>query len=284
METNCLVTKLKAAVNNPNLPYFDSYEFELKKRTSSGSGNNNLRITYDNVDNIWLEIIDPTGNAYFTDSSYTENLGQVYKDNVDVVANPKIINNNDSPVKILIRNAKNVTKLFEFQVDTALSSKHYVLNTLYDSLEELTFFNAYIDIDISKLVNIQLTRLCLRQGSKLFGNISDLPATLQEVKIEECGTFFTGMIGNAPFVDADTIGIRFNTMIIGNLEDFLEKCCLQRTSTNAMSFTGNSSGIKFNNEGLSSGAYSITFSGGGCTVAKSGQTIGSYDGSTWTYA
>jgi hypothetical protein len=62
---NCLVTKLKGVVDNANLPIFDTFCVEVLANTELKVGSTTAKSTY--------KIL--SGDGYFTDSTYSQNLG-----------------------------------------------------------------------------------------------------------------------------------------------------------------------------------------------------------------
>jgi hypothetical protein len=62
---NCLVTKLKGVVDNDNLPIFDTFCVEVNANTELKVGSTTEKSTY--------KIL--SGDGYFTDSTYSQNLG-----------------------------------------------------------------------------------------------------------------------------------------------------------------------------------------------------------------
>lgn len=286
----CLVTRLACDTNNESLPIFNAYVVYLRHWVKTEGRNNNLRIVYNDNNKISFEIIDPTNKAYFTDSTYTQNLGKVLtSENAPANDVQYIVNPNNYPVKMIIRNAVNVTKLFDWGVDTALfvdSANPLHFDFVYPALTSFAFNNVYIDFDTALVKDTALTYMTLIQKTPKRGDIGNLPSTLVTLTAPSDGinTSFSGNIETAPFINVEKLGLRFHFNITGNLEKFLERCCAVR-STGTLKYFLNGTNIKFHNESIASGEHTVTFNSTGCVITNSSShTIGTYANSTWTYA
>lgn len=74
MANNCLVTKLKAVVDNDELRKFGEFRVEIKAVTSPDATNRGFTIRYPDTGEDHVLTLKGT-NAYFTDSTLTQNLG-----------------------------------------------------------------------------------------------------------------------------------------------------------------------------------------------------------------
>lgn len=286
----CLVTSLACDTNNESLPIFNAYVVYLRHWVKTDGGNNSFRVIYNDNSKISFEIIDPTNNAYFTDRTYTQNLGKILtSENAPANDVQYVINANNSPVKMIIRNAVHVTKFMDYNADTALyvdSANPLHFDFVYSALTHFGFIHVPIDFDSALVKDTALTNLYLTQNAPKRGDIGNLPSTLVTLTApaQSSRNSFTGNIETAPFINVEILELRFHSNITGDLEEFIERCCAVR-NTGTLKYRLNGTSIKFHNENIASGEYTVTFNSSGCVVTNSSsQTIGTYANGIWTYA
>lgn len=160
MANDCLVTKLKSVVNNDNLHYLECIKV-VKREIPSNEWNalsdvDKRKVNYISMNvtsNVTLKII--SGNAYFTDGTFTENRGTTvtYKTGMSGL----YISNHDAT--ILIKGKYFVRDLWRADSHTASFGNA----TLY--VEDLTAVNLH---NLSNSPNVQAYPLLLD------GNISKI--------------------------------------------------------------------------------------------------------------
>ena len=169
---NCLVTKLKAIVNNDNLPYFDTVVISVNADTKS---DDLLRFGLSSVDGkpIKITIMDSSKVMYHTDNTFT----QVYGNSATIIGsttddNKQIVDVSEGNYKIHIERKANIKSIY---IGAGMSINLINLQSCY----ELTEMSARVGIlkcvgdcanlkDCTKLTELQLG------GSDCYGNITSL--------------------------------------------------------------------------------------------------------------
>lgn len=167
----CLVTKLKESVDDSSLERIGELRFTMGVDEIPSSGNRLITLASDVVQTV--SIID--GNAYFTDSTFTQNYGQVTELSAGTLTALYISN---EECVISIANKYELTNFF-IRSDGETSTVHSTAKFDISNLEGCTKLtvcylpnsNVYGDIAVfDSCPNLQ--RLSLRYDSEIFGNLN----------------------------------------------------------------------------------------------------------------
>ena len=284
---NCLVTKLKGSVNNDNL--LKVGEFVVKFfHSASVSDSWNRYINVGNLDQVNPTTIRIIGNGYFTDSTFTQNLGKTISAVGDITA---YVSDEQEDVTVAI-------------------GYNYRLGAI------TLGYNGYMDID--QLQFNQFTRcsaIRFLQGDetkpKNYGNIksfenfwidctenngrlqihcSAIAGSIEDINLNHVywlelvgASNITGNIENivvAPNITKLSIS---NTKISGSIETFLEHL-LAAGKADTMQISSYDNNTTWNSVvGGHLGSIDVSFGTNSITVSVNGTTIGEYNGSNWSY-
>lgn len=170
----CLVTKLNAVVDNDNILHIG--EVRIKIAVDKTPSNQFISLSVNKETN--LEII---GDSYFTDSSFSNNLGK-----------SKTINSSDGVVKVYFNNATAEIAIRDKYSILDLSfgnkSKSVDLSSFSYAMSLKTINSQYSGVygDISNLKKLKLSQIYL-SGDKIYGDIASLKdmTTLTRLNIND---------------------------------------------------------------------------------------------------
>lgn len=179
---------------------------------------------------------------------------------------------------------------------------NYIISTntngveiIFDDYYKIGRFAQFGGFDVTKIKNMtELTYLRFDNASIVFNDsvsIEDLPASLTQCEIVVLP--LKGLISDLKAVNLNIFYFGGNENIGGRLEDFVEKCCVSRTSGGIDMRQRLGANMTFNNVAYSGSGYYfyyIAFSATGAKVynaqsADENYLLGTYNKSTntWTY-
>lgn len=183
---NCLVLKLKEAVDNDSLRRVG--EMRIKTDTVDNPTSDTQKFRIRNIDNapLKLEIVNNTG--YFTDSTLSQNLGtSLTVTNLDFYVSPGS--------EIAITNKYNLMEVNGFRTSHVANQTINLSEFDYSSVSSIQIMGPGVTGNISDLSKLGLTILSLVNTS-VEGSIEDLPLdTLTSIRITGKNHHISGDIG-----------------------------------------------------------------------------------------
>lgn len=267
----CLVTTLKAVVNNNNLPFYGGFVFSID---SANSGDFN-RLNRDNK-NLSIKILEGDGSFY---SSANENLGREIGN-----INFRYQSPTGDTAKILVKS----------KYDINILGSDFSSLKIYVKLEDLKFMNmiklkyAIVTGDISNLANSSSLEEC---RIDVINSEGDIIVFKDKVNIKslifagyDTATNITGDITTlSSLVNATIINFAHLPNITGKYETLIENMYKNgRRSGTMINYFGPK--CMFNNQPISgNNKYEATFSDSGVSVSKDSVVVGTYNGTEWSY-
>lgn len=277
MANNCLVTTLKASVQNDNLPYLGRIKFIIP---ANSQGRNGIEGGGDAI----LEG-DPT-KVYFSDSTYSQNLGQT----VPVSLGMYIVNNSNSDAVLWITNYYTITRIFDWgHQDNILIDKNdngAWLEYLSDSLNYFVggLGKSFYNINFDGLKNkIALTDISIRDAGT--GNLDSFSGLVNLTTLRFINSAVKGNIASLiALKNLTTLVLTNDDSLYGDVEELFVGL-LDAGKTGELSFDMHGTQIKLHNATLANIFYSATFATNSIIIKdNNSNTVASYDGASWTYA
>lgn len=266
----CLVTTLKAVVNNNNLPFYGGFVFSID---SANSGDLNL-LNRGNK-NLSIKILEGDGSFY---SLANENLGREIGN-----INFRYQSPTGDTAKILVKSKYDINVL----------NNDYGIKT-YAKLKDLKFMNmiklknTIVTGDISNLANSSSLEECFINVINCEGDIIVFKDKVNIKSLIFSGyglaTNITGDITTlSGLVNAIMINLAHLPNITGKYETLIENMYKNgRRSGTMINYFGPK--CMFNNQPISgNNKYEATFSDSGVSVSKDSVVVGTYNGTEWSY-
>ena len=266
----CLVTTLKAVVNNNNLPFYDGFVFSVG---SANSGDFN-QLNRDNK-NLSIKILEGDGSFY---SKANENLGREIGN-----INFRYQSPTGDTAKILVKSKYDINVL-----SNGFDIKTYVKLKDLKFMNMIKFRNVIATGDISNLANSSSLEECIIDAINCEGDIIVFKDKVNIKSLALSGyseaTNITGDITTlSGLVNATTINFAHIPNITGKYETLIENMYKNgRRSDTMINYFGPK--CMFNNQPISGGnRYEATFSDSGVSVSKDSVVVGTYNGAEWSY-
>lgn len=171
MVTKCLVRSLYAEVDNPDLPRINSLKISLTNNGESGN-TGNFKFNLDGVSRLELE-----GNAYFTDSTFTDNNGKTQNQGGAVY-----VHVTSGTASLFVMNMNTATGTFKlYWYDSSLVPKTQLKYISYDIREVFQNDTSYSYVWIGgdgEAVSQAFV--------KCYGDISTVPCNAQALYLTDC--------------------------------------------------------------------------------------------------
>lgn len=179
MAKNCLVKEFKSVFDNNALPYYDKFVLPIRVFDPTGVSNPDNRIRLSAFEGTWVaKLSGDSSQVYFTDSTYTQNLGNTINLTSGNISNLYIVNKSSSVQKIEMPSAA-LAYIFNSNNQNAIEKSQFTLDALF-SCYNMTVFElpeqpgSWSIGDVSKLANkTKLTSITAKQCN-ITGNIESL--------------------------------------------------------------------------------------------------------------
>lgn len=269
----CLVTTLKAVVNNNNLPFYDGFVFNLH---SSETGD--LTPMNTNQD-LYIKILEGDGSLYKIDGvnlgrEVTTKLGIRYQSPTGDIG------------KILVKSKydiKNIKTDHNITAEINLDDLKYMTN-----LEKFSGSKFIVKGSIDVFKNISGISVIMFNGVNCTGDISVFKDKVDMITLNISGyTSVLNITGDITtlysLVNATSINLAHIPNIYGSYETLLENMYKNgRISGTMVNYFGPK--CSFNNQPISgNNKYEATFSDSGVSVSKDRVVVGTYNGTEWSY-
>lgn len=216
MANNCLVTKLKAVVNNDELRKIGEFRVEIKAVTSPDATNRGFTIRY--LMEAGDQVLTLKGtNAYFTDSTLTQNLGTslTVHPNVDTDV---FVSNADAVISI--PNKYNISKFNAYGSSWDRPNLIFDVDELSESPIRYFLWQGALGVygNVDGLFNNGcIIQANLQNNLKVSGNIENWGNTITSVRVSS--PLITGNIAQSPVFSS----IFESLLIVGcNVEGSIE--------------------------------------------------------------
>lgn len=200
MSNKCLVTRLKAAIQNDDLPLFDTIKLQATERSSSNTNVFRLGVRT-NEDGV---IIKVDGNGYFA-NAYADLSDETKRMTETTV----------------IQQSTTTTKCFYFKsgvYNVYIQNAH---NLRHIGLEGPSSSNRnFFRLDLTELKNNPGITTLQASQSNVYGNIGDIPSTITDLMVTNTPTVY----GNIRDIASKSVFTRVwisNTLVTGSIEDFV---------------------------------------------------------------
>ena len=289
MSTNCFLTKYKAVVQKDNLKVLGRFYL------NSATGNN--RIGGYNFASTWH--ID--GNGYFSDSTYTQNLGKVKEaaaiEFIYYVAteplilwcddNYQIYGINDNQYKLSVDfrqfNGRNLTQVYCYESIYPIVKEGF----FKDAVSTFRITKGDVDIKAFSGSTAITAIFCGYDELNLRGDISSIIGNTGLTKIICFSSGLNGDIADLGGLVSLTAAVFHSgskhANIHGTVESFVEAQWSNNRRSGTVELDVIDTGCTLNEVPVTRG-LSVTFSASNVVVKNgSNETMATYDGSTWTY-
>ena len=288
MSNKCLVTKLKATVNNSELPVFDSIALKAVHSTTENAEARQMRIFAPSAAELAAIEISVDAGYNFTEKA-TTNVGYNYGKNI-IFDNPA----EGEEYKILIKGKSHLNR---FQIGVG-GQAAYIL----------------FDLDIKQLAYSNLKYLQITSGSRIHGSLEDFIKGIENNPWEYFEFYYSSITGNVEVLQnlttiknlyyqsvpgvSGNIGVIYGKLInlqntwfngslhiTGTLESVAENQCTNGRTEGTLVMKCN--GVVTLHGVAMTGNKKFVFSASGCVITNdSNVTIATYTKSTgtWVYA
>lgn len=253
----CLVKKLLAPINNEMIPFINEYMLRFEKVKGEeetffidlSSNDNYIRAT-NGVKFIGVE--DSSKKDKISRGKYTlsENEGYLF-----------ICLNSDNVNNISIKGIKiDISNIAFFSVDY-YTIEYPIINIGFKINSISCQFEYGYDIHGSLLdVNNKITNLVIKRAPQLLADLKLL---------NKC-------------ISLQVLNFYGDTNVTGTLESLLENLFKNGRTNNSINIGIEGTKCTFNGKELT-GDAKVTFTSSGCTVSKGDTTLGTYNGTSWSY-
>lgn len=198
MANKCLVTRLKAAIQNDGLPLFDTIKLQATERSSSNTQTFKLGVrTYE--DGITIRV---DGDGYFANAfaDLSDETKRMTETTVIQQNSTRSFYFKSGVYNVYIQNAHNLRLIsIEGQLRT-----------------NLNFFR----LDLTELKNNPGIKTLQANQSNIYGNIGDIPSTVTDLMILDSPAVY----GNIRDMATKSVFVRVwlgGTLVTGSIEDFV---------------------------------------------------------------
>lgn len=278
MSTNCLVTKLKGSVNNDNLEILGTIKVNA---TSEWIENKELYIGYKTaLEHHIVEVAD--GSSHIIPEGESETVSSL---DFYYPKNNRMFNLTPGNYNLIIPDKYDIITLKVYNID--INSLKYCTGltsiTIKGGRYNYTGETDKCTGDLSSLANLTGLRYLRIDSYSVTGDLSAFKDYTDIIEVDIHGNF-TGDIANFKKCVNCTQALFINAVnVSGNAENLFSGLYANGKRSGSLSFSILNTSAKFNNQSWTT-SFIITFSENGITVTTGGNTIGTYDGSTWTYA
>lgn len=200
MANKCLVTRLKAAIQNDDLPLFDTIKLEVVSSATSTANNYRLGLSVHDTNEGIIVKVDGNGyfaNAYADLSDETKRMTQTSI----FSGSTKNLYFANGPYNVYISNAHNIKSI---NIEGATKTNRSVFR-----------------LNLGELKNSPGIKTLSASQTNTYGSISDLPSTINDLMLTECGN----VVGNINLVANKNIFSGHlwlgDTGITGSIEDYV---------------------------------------------------------------
>ena len=198
MANKCLVTRLKAAIQNDDLPLFDTIKLQATERSSTTANVFRLGVR-SNEDGVTIRV---DGDGYFatTYANLSDQTKRMTETTVTNTSSFKFLYFKSGVYNVFLQNAHNI----------------YALNVEGPAVASPNFFR----LDIAELKNNPGIVVLQANQSNVYGNIGDIPSTITDLMFTNTPSVY----GNIRDIASKSVFTRVwirETLVTGSIEDFV---------------------------------------------------------------
>ena len=280
----CLVTKFDGSVVNDGLVTKDELLFVVPKNTTNWVM---FKSSAKNGHYVILTLRSTSNSVYFcTDNTYSDNLGK----SLETGGNAYIKNGSNEDVYMSLSDKDQLIDIFRFgHQDSVKLAPLFVGGEFLQyvpGLKNIIFRNDYIDSKYLAGITAQIDGIEL-VDNQLPINLNDIKNLTSLTSVKFIAESIRGDIALlSSLVNLTILTITYNTGTSGTLESLLVGLLGNGKTTSLDCFIyNNTNPITFNGSAtIYNKHYICSFDTNSITVKIDGNTIGTYNGSTWTYA